>query len=526
MALSESKKTNHLITIIATGIIILLTILFIYWLRFASAEGGYDYITKWGSTGTSNSQFEYPSGIAVDSNNNSVYVVDSFNSRIQKFDTNGVFATKWGTDVSNDGEFNMPKDVAVDSSGNVYVTDPSNMYVKKFNSNGTFISKWEGNGHTDSNPCFPVGIAIDSDDNIFVTYFIINFNTFTEQYGIQKFNSSIVYTGQKISSKSSTAGNFYYPQGIEVDSTGNVYVVDTGNNRIQKFNNNLTYSNIKWGAPGTANSQFRAPTDVSIDADGNIYVTDTYNNRIQKFDSNGNFITKWGRYGNDIGRFILPEGIAVDNDGNVYVTDTENNRIQKFAMKPITINTGNNFTNTPNVTLKFNTVSFNVTNAVNVKFENSTSALEVTPTEAFSTTKAWTLAFNTGDGVKTVYAQLEDDASNILGTISDTIILDRKPPTVAHSTYPTTVKRGKYVKLKYRITDSQSWKVYVKIKVVNPSGITKLNKDLGAKSKNADLYYSYKILSTAKTGNYYYRVTATDYAGNIRASVVKKFKVY
>jgi DNA-binding beta-propeller fold protein YncE len=72
------------------------------------------------------------------------------------------------------------------------------------------------------------------------------------------------------------------------------------------------------------------PEGITVDTDGNVYVADTNNNRIQKFDSDGNFLAKWGSLGTNDREFSLPEGIAVDADGNVYVADTNNNRIQKF----------------------------------------------------------------------------------------------------------------------------------------------------------------------------------------------------
>ena len=71
-----------------------------------------------------------------------MYVADYDNNRIQKFNSNGTFITKWGSNGSADGQFNDPQGVAVDSSGNVYVADYYNNRIQKFNSNGTFITKW------------------------------------------------------------------------------------------------------------------------------------------------------------------------------------------------------------------------------------------------------------------------------------------------------------------------------------------------------------------------------------------------
>ncbi len=92
------------------------------------------------------------------------------------------------------------------------------------------------------------------------------------------------------------------------------------NNRIQKFDSNGGYL-TQWGSYGSGNGQFNHPQGVAVDSSGNVYVADTGNNRIQKFNSNGGYLTQWGSYGSGNGQFTFPLGIAVDSSGNVYVAD-------------------------------------------------------------------------------------------------------------------------------------------------------------------------------------------------------------
>jgi len=123
-------------------------------------------------------------------------------------------------------------------------------------------------------------------------------------------------------------GQFDSPVGVAVDSNGNVYVSDEGNNRIQEFSSTGAYI-TQWGGSGSGNGQFDVPYGVAVDSSG-VYVVDSYNNRIQKFSSTGTYITQWGGSGNGNGQFDVPYGIAVDSSG-VYVVDNSNSRIQKFS---------------------------------------------------------------------------------------------------------------------------------------------------------------------------------------------------
>ena len=78
-----------------------------------------------------NGKFRYPYGIAADANGN-IYVADTYNDRIQKFDSAGMYLSQWGTGGSGNSEFSYPQGIAADANGNIYVADSNNSRIQKF----------------------------------------------------------------------------------------------------------------------------------------------------------------------------------------------------------------------------------------------------------------------------------------------------------------------------------------------------------------------------------------------------------
>jgi streptogramin lyase len=280
----------------------------------------YVFVRKWGTEGSDNGQFQEPVSVAVGSSS-IIYVVDSGNARIQKFDNNGNFISKWGSQGSGDAQFHRPYSIAVDSLGKVYVADLENYQIQKFDSDGTFIKKWGSVGNGNGQLNGPTGISIDSHDNVYVAE-IHNFR-------IQKFDSNGNFL-TKWGTQGSGDGQFSNLEDVAVDSSDNVYAADYLNHRIQKFDSNGNFL-AKWGSQGSGDGQFQGALDVAIDSHDNAYVVDLGNQRIQKFDKGGNFLATWGSYGTQDGQFRNPYGVGVDNEGNVYVADYFNDRVQVFA---------------------------------------------------------------------------------------------------------------------------------------------------------------------------------------------------
>ena len=183
-----------------------------------------DSSLNFGGRGTDAGQLDEPRGVFVDSEG-MIYVADTRNDRVQKFDENGVFVEilDFGAETPSD-----PSDVSVDSEGNVFVADTRNNRVLKLATDGSVTSIGNGRG-TD-------------------------------------------------------AGQLDEPRGITSDLSGNVFVADTRNDRVQKFDENGVFV-LELGEFGSEEGQFSDPNGVFVDSEGNVFVADTRNNRVQKFDA-------------------------------------------------------------------------------------------------------------------------------------------------------------------------------------------------------------------------------------------------
>ena len=77
-----------------------------------------------------------------------IFVADTENFRIQKFNSNGGFIRTWGTQGPDNGQFEFPADVSASSSGDIFIVDTENDRIQKFTNTGKFIKKWGGPGNS------------------------------------------------------------------------------------------------------------------------------------------------------------------------------------------------------------------------------------------------------------------------------------------------------------------------------------------------------------------------------------------
>ncbi|MFW5782253.1 MAG: NHL repeat-containing protein [Candidatus Muiribacteriaceae bacterium] len=209
---------------------------------------------KIGGSGMKQGRFRNPSGLYIDYFGK-LFVCDSGNDRVQVLSSDGGFVFEfgnfgWSTSISElKGQFNQPTDIAVNRF--IYVTDTENNRVAKFDIDGNFISSWGGNGNRDGEFYFPKGIDVDLTGDVYVAD--------TENNRVQKFDGS----GNFILSFGSFGRGFKQfnrPSYIAVDTEYNMYISDTRNNRIQVFDRFTAFRNyLKFGQ-----KYVRRPAGISV----------------------------------------------------------------------------------------------------------------------------------------------------------------------------------------------------------------------------------------------------------------------
>jgi sugar lactone lactonase YvrE len=249
-------------------------------------------------------------------------------------------------------QLNYPYGIWLDRNGNVYVSDQTNntnqysvnSRIQMFPTGSTSatggitVAGGNGPGFGANQLYNPAGICMDSSGNLYIADFG---NDRIQEFpaGSTSLSSGLTVAGGNLQ------GNLPFqlsdPEDVFVDGSGNIYVADADNDRIQMFpagstsaSNGITVAGGR--GLGAEAYQLSYPDAVFVDVSGNLYVADYLNNRIQKFppgsDSTTNGVTVAG--GNGLGsnanQLNSPTGIFVDRNGNLYVADFYNNRVQMF----------------------------------------------------------------------------------------------------------------------------------------------------------------------------------------------------
>ncbi len=266
-----------------------------------------------------------------------MYIADSRNHRVARLDPEGKVTAQWGKYADGvsvpigPGTFNEPWGIAVSDDGFVYVTDTWNHRIEKFDADGRFIKSWGtfGQGAGPAEFYGPRGLAVDSKGRVYVTD--------TGNKRVVVFDADGEYLAQ-FGAPGFEPGQFDEPVGIAVDREGNVYVADTWNQRVQVFRpleteNMLTFLPYKqWDVYGWFGQSLDNKPFIAVNGDGHVFITDPDGFRVQEFDPEGGLIRAWGDFGSGPANFGLPSGIAFDPQGRLWVSDSVNHRVMRFTL--------------------------------------------------------------------------------------------------------------------------------------------------------------------------------------------------
>lgn len=167
-----------------------------------------------------------PTGIAISKKDRRLYVVDTIGHRVDIFDLEGKKLSSFGSAGSQEGKFNYPTHIALDAGGDVYVVDSLNFRVQIFDRSGKFLTQFGGAGTSMHDFMKPKGIAVDSEGHVWVSDSYRN----TIQVFDRKGKLLLIFGRLGIG-----PGQFNVPEGLFFDSKDRLIVADSYNYRVQMF---------------------------------------------------------------------------------------------------------------------------------------------------------------------------------------------------------------------------------------------------------------------------------------------------
>ena len=205
----------------------------------------------------------------------------------------------------------------------------------------------DGGAATSAELYNPIGVGFDASGNLYIADYLNNrIRKVTPSGTISTVagNGTRGYSGD---GGTATAAELNYPGGVAFDASGDLYIADAFNNVIRKVTPSGTIGTVAgigtWGYSGDGGAataaELHGPYGVAFDTSGDLYIADTYNNRIRKVTPLGIISTVAGNgtngYSGDGGAAAaaelgLPTGVAVDGSGNLFIADQNNNRIREI----------------------------------------------------------------------------------------------------------------------------------------------------------------------------------------------------
>ncbi len=285
--------------------------------------------------------FGSPQSIAVDHAGN-VYIAAE--NCIFKLEPSGDVTRIAGNGrpgLSGDGgpasqaQLNFPRGLAADSSGNLYIGDPVSGHIRVISTTG-IISTFEVSGGA----IYPWALTVDASGNLYVADYVSSSVVRVSPTGNVLTIAGTGTPGYSGDNGPAANAQISFPQAVAIDSSGNLYIADTGNNRIRRVSSTGTITTVAGngsqgytGDNGAATAaELSGPSGLAFDASGNLYIGDTYNLAVRKVTPSGTITTAAGGLPNTANFDAIgePASLAFLPDGTLLALDIDGNRIMQL----------------------------------------------------------------------------------------------------------------------------------------------------------------------------------------------------
>ena len=333
-----------------------------------TTEAGTDEVGFSGDDGpATGALLNRPTGIALDTSGD-LFIADFDNDRIRRVDaTTSIINTVAGTGekgfIGDDGpataaQLEFPRGIALDALGNLFIADTVNHLIRRVDATTGVIATVAGIGERgffgDNGPAtaaqieFPRQVAFDSGGNLFIADRV--YNRIRRVDATTGIITTVAGTDEGFAGDGglATAAQLSRPEGIELDASDNVFLVDSDNNRIRRVDAATgiitTVAGTDEGGfsgddgPATA-AQLNGPVGIALDTSGNLFIADFDNDRIRRVDAATGIITTVAGtdergFSGDNGpatdaRLSRPFAVALDTSGNLFIADFDNDRIRR-----------------------------------------------------------------------------------------------------------------------------------------------------------------------------------------------------
>ena len=257
-------------------------------------------------------ELDRPYGIAINSYGEMI-VSEWGPHQVSVLDSTGKVIRRFGSLGDRPEQMKYPTGVAVDRDDNVYVT--SDHKLQKFSRDGHLIKTVGQKGNKEGEFNEPIGVRLHN-SHVYVCE--------KRNHRIQVLDCELNFI-RTIGSRGSGRGEFNKPFDLDFDAEGNAYIADLVNNRIQVLDTSGQF--IRQFGHEEGEGRLKGPIAVHIIGQF-VYVSDSGHHRIAVYETSGQFVTSFGRKGEGEGEFISPRHITSDYNGFIYVCDLLNKRIK------------------------------------------------------------------------------------------------------------------------------------------------------------------------------------------------------